>query len=91
MKSCSFALCISTTNDVNYIGWRWKQAFGIFHAHDFVILVTYYVAQTVFLLWGLWYILCRVFIVVECFIMLAHLPESTLEIPTWARYIPHIT
>jgi hypothetical protein len=55
-----------------------------------VMTITRYVEQTLFLLWGLWYTLCRVFIVVECFIMLAHLPESTLEIPTWARYIPHI-
>jgi hypothetical protein len=46
---------------------------------------------TVFYIWSAYYILCRVFIVVECFIMLAHIPESTLGIPTWARYIPHIT
>ncbi|KAM0693201.1 hypothetical protein Q7P36_006454 [Cladosporium allicinum] len=38
-----------------------------------------------------WYMFCRAFIVVECFIMLAHLPDTTLEIPRWARYIPHIT
>jgi hypothetical protein len=38
-----------------------------------------------------WYIFCRAFIVVECFIMLAHLPDTTLEIPRWATYVPHIT
>jgi hypothetical protein len=42
-------------------------------------------------LWAVWYILCRAFIVVECFIMLAHIPDTTLEIPRWATYIPHIT
>jgi hypothetical protein len=39
----------------------------------------------------LWYAICRAFIVVECFIMLAHLPETTLAVPQWAAYIPHIT
>ena len=41
--------------------------------------------------WIIWYTLCRAFLVVECFIMLAHLPDSALEIPRWATYIPHIT
>lgn len=35
-----------------------------------------------------WYILCRTFIVVECVILLAHIPESALRVPTWAVYIP---
>lgn len=38
----------------------------------------------------LWYLVCRTFIVVECFIMLAHIPESALHVPTWSAYIPHI-
>jgi hypothetical protein len=48
-------------------------------------------AKPIFALFATWYILCRAFIVVECFIMLAHLPDTTLEIPRWAAYIPHIT
>jgi hypothetical protein len=48
-------------------------------------------AKPIFWLWTTWYIFCRAYIVVECFIMLAHLPDTTLEIPSWARYIPHIT
>jgi hypothetical protein len=36
----------------------------------------------------LWYIICRAFIVVESFIMLAHIPETALHVPTWASYIP---
>jgi hypothetical protein len=47
-------------------------------------------AKQIFWLWTTWYVLCRAFIVVECFIMLAHLPDTTLEIPRWATYIPHI-
>jgi hypothetical protein len=35
-----------------------------------------------------WYTVCRTFIVVECFILLAHIPESALRVPTWAAYIP---
>lgn len=38
----------------------------------------------------LWYTLCRTFIVVGCFIMLTHIPESALQVPTWSAYIPHI-
>jgi hypothetical protein len=49
-----------------------------------------YARYALFFLWAVWYLLCRTFIVVECFIMLAHLPDTTLEIPTWAAYIPHI-
>jgi hypothetical protein len=36
----------------------------------------------------LWYVLCRTFIIVECFILLAHIPETALHVPTWAAYIP---
>lgn len=39
----------------------------------------------------LWYVLCRAFIVVECFILMAHIPTSALVVPTWAAYIPHIS
>jgi hypothetical protein len=38
----------------------------------------------------LWYIICRVFIIVESFIMLAHVPDLALQVPTWSAYIPHI-
>lgn len=38
----------------------------------------------------LWYIICRAFIVVECFIMLAHIPDTALGVPSWTQYIPHI-
>jgi hypothetical protein len=38
----------------------------------------------------LWYIFCRVFIIIESFIMLAHIPDQALEVPTWSAYMPHI-
>jgi len=41
--------------------------------------------------WIICYTLCRAFLILECFIMLAHLPEAALEIPRWATYVPHIT
>jgi hypothetical protein len=50
-----------------------------------------YVTLTLLCFLGTWYIFCRAFVVVECFIMLAHLPDTTLDIPQWATYIPHIT
>jgi hypothetical protein len=37
-----------------------------------------------------WYIICRVFIIFESFIMLAHVPDLALQVPTWSAYIPHI-
>ena len=39
----------------------------------------------------LWYLLCRAFLVIECFISLAYLSPSQLAIPTWSLYIPHLT
>lgn len=36
------------------------------------------------------YVLARVYLVVECFINLAHLPESAYGLPKWSQYVPHI-
>jgi len=60
-------------------------------AHDLLNSVMRSLAKSIFWLWTTWYIFCRAFIVVECFIMLAYLPDKTLEIPQWAAYVPHIT
>ena len=89
-----FVLSIAITNDIAWSARQWLEAHrfrSTVNAMSSLQSVAHLMARALCLLWGLWYILCRVFIVVECFIMLAHLPESTLEIPTWARYIPHIT
>ena len=36
------------------------------------------------------YVAARVFLVVECFVNFAHLPESAYMTPQWSRYVPHI-
>ncbi|KAL8901753.1 MAG: hypothetical protein Q9192_000388 [Flavoplaca navasiana] len=36
------------------------------------------------------YILARLYLVVECFIQLSHLPASVYEVPEWSTYFPHI-
>lgn len=37
------------------------------------------------------YILARVYLVVECFINLSHLPAEVYDVPTWSTYFPHIS
>jgi hypothetical protein len=39
---------------------------------------------------ALLYIFARVYLVVECFLSLAHLPPSAFKIPVWSQYVPHI-
>jgi hypothetical protein len=45
---------------------------------------------TIAVLGFIWYIFCRVYLAVECFISLAYLSESMLQLPVWSQYIPHI-
>ena len=42
------------------------------------------------ILLSLWYLLCRIFLVIECIILLAYISESDLRVPTWSVYFPHI-
>lgn len=37
------------------------------------------------------YALARAYLVVECFISLAHLPAEVYDVPSWASYFPHIS
>lgn len=37
------------------------------------------------------YIFSRVYLVVECFKNLAHLPAGAYQLPQWSSYVPHIT
>ena len=37
------------------------------------------------------YALARAYLVVECFINLAHLPAEVYDVPSWASYFPHIS
>lgn len=36
------------------------------------------------------YVLARAYLVVECFINLAHLPAGVYDVPKWSAYFPHI-
>jgi hypothetical protein len=36
------------------------------------------------------YCFARVYLVVECFLSLAYLPNSTFLVPSWSQYVPHI-
>lgn len=36
------------------------------------------------------YILARLYLVIECFIQLSHLPAGVYEVPEWSSYFPHI-
>lgn len=36
------------------------------------------------------YVLFRAYLVVVCFINLAHLPDSAFLVPEWSCYVPHI-
>jgi hypothetical protein len=39
---------------------------------------------------ALFYIFCRTFIIVECFLDVFHLPDSAFEVPRWSQYFPHV-
>lgn len=41
-------------------------------------------------LFGVLYVLARIYLVVISFINLAHLPDSAYLLPQWSRYVPHI-
>lgn len=74
------ALCGSTI--VWIINWK-----DVSESYEALAGAPFVALNIVFLLW---YTLCRLFIIVECFILLAHIPDSALHMPTWTTYIPHI-
>lgn len=48
------------------------------------------ITRPFFACFTLFYIFCRTFIIVECFLDLFHLPDSAFEVPQWSQYFPHI-
>jgi len=36
------------------------------------------------------YIFCRIYIIVESFLDLFYLPDSAFQVPSWSQYLPHI-
>ncbi|KAL8644022.1 MAG: hypothetical protein Q9226_007979 [Calogaya cf. arnoldii] len=47
-------------------------------------------ALILFYLVAIAYILARLYLVVECFIQLSHLPAGVYDVPAWSAYFPHI-
>jgi hypothetical protein len=43
-----------------------------------------------FLFFAPLYLFARTYILVECFISLAHLPDAVFDLPQWSVYVPHI-
>jgi integral membrane sensor domain MASE1 len=69
-------------------GVDWLSRRSLFRRHHFLDDGLTLACLCLIVLSFIWYTLCRTFIVVECFILLAHIPESALRVPTWAAYIP---
>ena len=55
------------------------------------LLVYVVLAMPTVLCWACLYVLGRVFLVVECFLELFHLPNSVFSSPYWSQYIPHLS
>lgn len=52
------------------------------------VCVPYFLTYAVAL--AMLYVAARIFLVVECFLNVRHLPSSTFQVPTWSQYFPHI-
>ena len=71
-----------------YISTTWKHAYTTkkrYRVLDFIIY-----QSPLGLLFSA-YVLARAYLVVECFISLAHLPAEVYDVPSWASYFPHIS
>jgi hypothetical protein len=61
------------------------------YVHSLVEDLEFWIYMGVCFLLFLFYAFCRVYLVVECFLNLAHLPESVYQVPSWSQYFPHIS
>ncbi|KAJ4985077.1 hypothetical protein SVAN01_09448 [Stagonosporopsis vannaccii] len=68
-------------------------AFALLDKHgkfvEWTILVLAMLSKADLVLIGLLYTAARIYLIVECFISLAHLPPAVYNEPSWSRYIPH--
>jgi len=64
-------------NDLDY-EFRWRDFSGVLLFWLFLGCILSF------------YVLCRAFIIVECFLDVFHLPDSAFEVPRWSQYFPHI-
>lgn len=67
---------------------------GLAHVAYIFLLILFFVYKVIFdtivILLLVIYTLTRLYLVVVCFINLAHLPDSAYLVPNWSRYVPHI-
>ncbi|KAH4404219.1 hypothetical protein HBH92_195950 [Parastagonospora nodorum] len=61
---------------------------GFFERHDYVYCCC---AVSPNILVTLFYIFCRVYIIIECLLDVFHLPESAFRVPQWSQYFPHLS
>lgn len=90
-----FVLALINSPIKIYETWRdWKQ--GSKYANPLTTFPEYITFPIIIFYWiilgSCWilYIFARVYLVVECFLTLKHLPPSALKVPIWSQYIPHI-
>lgn len=58
---------------------------------DRILRITESLSEWLMLLGPIPYIFARMFLVVECFLQLAHLPDSVYQETSWSGYFPHIS
>lgn len=54
------------------------------------VAIGYYSVSVILVAFALTYVGARLYLVVECFVNMAHLPASVFELPVWTQYFPHI-
>lgn len=50
----------------------------------------FYVFTILLVGFGVLFLFARVYLIVECFLNLTHLPSSAYQDPSWTQYFPHI-
>jgi hypothetical protein len=68
------------------IMWR---AVGRILTSGFFFYFFFCVTPLITFLFNLSYFAARVYLIVECFINIAHLPDAVFKEPVWSQYIPH--
>ena len=71
-------------------GLSWMTSFYFGSFHNRVKSALEWIGIHGFALFALFYVLCRTFLIVECFLDVFHLPDSAFEVPQWSQYFPHI-
>ena len=73
---------------------RWRYRLKIYRPRHFenkLKCLRHYISLISASLVLLVYTFARLYLVVECFINLSHLPAGVYEVPSWSAYFPHIS